>query len=96
MKMDQIKFLWTMKNLHPEGNIIQNETSIITVNLRKNIQITHDYKKGNRVEIIFTIDQKRYLVEDHNDLQEFCIIHLQNQQCEQKMRKYCESHFKKI
>lgn len=96
MKLDQIKFLWTMKNVHPEGDVIQDSTSIIRVNLRKQIQVTHDYKKGNRVEITFLTDGARYVVEDHNQLQDVCLIHLQNKVCEQKMRKFCDEHFQKV
>lgn len=96
MKLNQAKFLWTAKNIHPEGEVVQDDSSIICVNLRHQIQITHDYKKANRVEIKFKDDGVRFLVPDHNMLQEVFLIHLQNKDCVMKMRAYCEKTFERV
>lgn len=96
MKLRQDQFIWLMKNMHIEGGLTQDSTSVLKVQLRKNILITHDYAKGNRVEVTFLNDGKKYLVDDHNQLQELMLIHLQNKNCEQLMRRKCAELFEEI
>lgn len=95
MKMDQMKFIWLANQVHPEGGVTQDETSVVVMNLRPQIQVTHDYKKQDRIEIIFRDDNTRFFVEDHNALQEVFSIHLSNKDCVQLIREYAEKHFKK-
>lgn len=95
MKMDQNKFLWLGHVSKPEGGVTQDESSVVTINLRPQVQITHDYKKQNRVEVILKDDGSRFLVEDHNDLQEIFSLHLMNKDCVQLIRKYAEEHLRK-
>lgn len=95
MKMDQAKFLWLTKTIHPKGPVTQGPNGISTVELRPGITISHNYKKNNQVKITFTDTNISYIVDDHNDLQDIVLLHLNNEECAEQIRQYCETNFKK-
>lgn len=93
--MQQHEFIWMAKNLKV-NNVTQNENGTTTINLRPQIQITHNYKKKNQMLIIFTEDQVRYLISTKVELQEIYRLHLSNVDLENVLRHYCEDWLKKI
>lgn len=94
MQFDQAKFIWLGNTVHALS-VEQNNTPVITMHLRKDIDITHNYKRGNRLEIILHNTDK-YLIPDGNYLEEIIRIHLMNKDPIIPIKRYCEKYFKKI
>lgn len=90
--MNQIKFLWISNNIPNKLGVEQTEDGIVIVKLRPKIDITHNYKKRDRMEIIFKDDNKRYLIHDHKILKEIYTLHMQNEEVMLLLHQYCESN----
>lgn len=93
--MQQHEFIWMAKNLKVT-DVTQDETGNTVINLRPQIQLTHNYKKKNQMQIVFTEDQSRFLIPSKSDLEEIFRLHLSNVNVEQILRKHCEDNFEKV
>lgn len=96
VQLDQPKFIWTMNNVHASGKVQQNGTSEVKVDLRPQVQISHDYRKNNRTTITFKDDGVTFIIPDHTDLEEICRIHLMNKDAVQILREHCEKYLTKV
>lgn len=94
--MDQIKFIVMANNVYPEGEVKQDPNGITIVNLRPQIQITHNYKKKNEMKIIFNDTNDEYLVSSKNELEEIYGLHLANKDVIQILHEYCKNNLKSI
>ena len=94
--MDQIKFIQMSNNIQPMGPIVHQPNGIILVNLRPQIQVTHNYKKKNEMQVIFIDDQSRYLIPSQKELEDIYKMHLGNTNLTEILHKYCEEKLKKI
>ena len=94
--MDQVKFMLTANNIHPEGDIIQQPDGIVVVNMRPTIQITHNYKKKNQMQIIFVDTNDTYIIPDQQTLEEIYQMHLSNTNVVEILLKYCNKNLKKL
>lgn len=92
--MDQTKFLFTSKKCEPKGSegIKDNGNGVVIVHLREQVKITHNYKKNNRMEIIFLSDGARYIIPSEKELEAIYRIHLGNTNFTHPARKYCDDH----
>ncbi len=95
MQLTQSKFIWLGNNVHAL-KVEQDDTSVVTMHLRPQIDITHDHQRNNRVEIIFKDDGAKFLVKDHDQLSEICRIHLMNKDCVELLRRHCEKYLTKV
>lgn len=94
--MDQIKFIVMANNIYPEGEVKQDPNGITIVNLRPQIQITHNYKKKNEMKIIFNDTNDEYLISSKNELEEIYGLHLANKDVIQILHEYCKNNLKSI
>lgn len=93
--MEQIEFMWCLKKfLIP--NILQNEKGLVTAKLLPDVLLTHDYKKKNKIEVIFTETQDRFLISSKEELNELCKIYSNNPNISDPIKKYCVSKLNKI
>lgn len=95
MQVDQPKFMWLANHVHAIG-IEQNSTPVVTLHLRPQIDITHNYERKNRVEILFKDDNTRYFVPDNADLERIIEIHMMHKDAVEMIRAWCRKHLKKI
>lgn len=94
--MDQIKFIVMANNVYPEGEVKQDPNGITIVNLRPQIQITHNYKRKNEMKIIFNDTNDEYLISSKNELEEIYGLHLANKDVIQILHEYCKNNLKSI
>ena len=94
--MTQQKFMWITNQVSPVGKITQGTNGTVSVDLRDNINIVHNYKKNNSVVLTFKDDQKKYLITSDHDLEEIYKLHLTHPNVEVVLRKYCSDHLKEI
>lgn len=94
--MTQIKFLWLSNNIPNKIGVEQTEDGMVIVKLRPKIDITHNFKKRDRVEIILKDDNSRFIIPDDESLQEVYTMHVMNEEVMLLMHQYCESHFTRI
>lgn len=94
--MDQTKFLYMSKNVNPVGKITDDGKGTIIVELRPHVQVTHTYKKSNKMEIIFIEDQSHYEIPSEKELEAIYRIHLSNTNFIQPARKYCEDNLERV
>lgn len=93
--MDQIKFVWISKNIPNILGVNQDEDGITTVKLRPLIEITHNFKKRNKVEILFKDDNSKYLIPDQKTLEEIYKMHMSNTEVMLLMHQYCDKNLSK-
>lgn len=91
--MEQHDFIWMGKKLMVP--VTQDETGNTIIALRPQIQLTHNYKKKNLTQIIFTEDQTRFIISNKSELNAIIELHLKNNHLEQVLRKFCEDNFQK-
>lgn len=94
--MDQIKFIIMANNIHPEGEIEQTPDGIVIVNLRSQIQITHNYKRKNEMRIIFNDSKIQYIISNKSELEEIYRMHLANTDVVQMLHDYCKNNLKVV
>lgn len=87
--MQQQEFIWMANNI-PHDGIIQDEIGNTIIQLRSQIQLTHNYKKKNQMMIIFQEDQSRFLIPSKKRLEDIYRLHLENTQLTDILRNYCE------
>lgn len=92
--LDQQKFLWIV-NHSDVKSIKQAENDVVIVNVRDNIQITHCWKKNNRMELIITDDQSHYVIPDKSHLEEILTLHIDNKDLTQILKDYCDKNLEK-
>ena len=89
----QEDFIWRLLNVN---KITQTPDGIVIAELSKNIQIIHDYKKNNRMELHLLDDKSQYIIDDKNSLNEILKIHLSHPNASYLIKEYAEKHLKKI
>lgn len=89
--MNQIKFVWISKNV-PGVKVNMGPDGITTVTLRPLIDITHDSKKRNRLEIIFKDTNTKYLIPDQKILKEIYAMHMSNIEVMLLLHQYCDQN----
>lgn len=94
--LNQQKFLWTMNMSNPEDCITISNNGDIIVNLRKEIKITHNYKKSNKIYIIFVYSQDKYEITSNEELGEICKIHMENEDSVNRIYDYCKNNLEKV
>ena len=94
--MDQTKFTYMSKKVNPVGGVTDDGYGVIIVNLRPGVQITHSYRKNNRMEIIFIEDQSHYEITSEKELESIYRIHLSNTNFIQPARKWCDEHLNRV
>ena len=70
--MTQNKFI-TAFQMHgdvPKFGISQNDSGVTTAKIGTTIRITHDYKKNDRMEIVFVNNQQHFRIESDDQLQQ--------------------------
>lgn len=92
--MEQHDFIWMGKKLMVP--VTQDETGNTIITLRPQIQLTHNYKKKNLTQVVFTEDQSRYTIGSKLELELIIGLHLSNDNLDQKLREFCESHLEKV
>lgn len=89
--MNQPTFIWTVKNADPKNVVTEND--LITVNLRDEIKITHDYKMHD--QMLVYVGNEKFEV-DNDSLEEILKIHMENKDAVMKILNYCKSNCRKI
>ena len=89
--MNQIKFVWVSNNI-PGTKVEMGPDGITTVHLRPLIDITHDSKKRDRVEIIFKDDNSKYLISNQKTLEEIYRMHMSNTEVMLLLHQYCDAN----
>lgn len=92
--MDQMKFIFMSKKVEPES-VTDDGNGKVIVNLRKGVELTHDYKKGNRMEIHFEGD-RWYEIPSENELEILYRMHLANTNFIQPAIKYCDDNLNTV
>lgn len=92
--LNQQKFLWITRNVDVK-NISQTSNDMIIVNLRDNIQITHCWKKNDRMEVIISDDQSHYIIPDQQHLEEIYRLHLSEENLTSVLKEYCDNNLEK-
>lgn len=93
--LNQAKFMLMANRVEPLS-VSDDGNGRIIVQLRKDVQITHSYKKNNQMEIIFSEDQSHYRIESESQLETIFRIHLSNKDFNYPAHMYCEKCLKKV
>ncbi len=93
--MDQTKFLYMIKKVNPISVMDVGNGKLIVI-LRKDIYITHDYKKNNKMEISFNDDKESFLIPSQNELESLLRIHLSSINFNEPAMKYCKCSLQKL
>lgn len=93
--MKQMEFLWMSNNIQPE-EVIQGENGDVIVNLRKGIQVIHNYKRGNKMTVRFTEDQTSFVIPSKKELEDIYRMHLGNTNLINELRKYCDDNLQSL
>ena len=78
--MTQVKFLWTSKNV-PDVKVEQKDNGMTIVTLRKNIMISHNSNKRDKMQISFIKEKVSFLIPDQRALEEIYKIRHNRQTC---------------
>jgi hypothetical protein len=92
--MQQHEFIWVARS-QKINDVKQDETGNTIVNLRPQVQIIHNYKKKNHMQIVFTEDQFRFLILSTGTLKEIYNINA-TADSQSVLRKYCEDNLERI
>ena len=92
--MDQTKFIYMIKKVNPIS--VTDDGNGLVVVLRKDIHITHDYRKNNKMEITFNDDKKTFLIPSQNELESLLRIHLGSINFNEPAMKYCKQHLQEL
>lgn len=93
--MEQMKFIFMSNKMNPIS-VSDDGNGKIIVELRKGVQVIHNYKKNNRMEIVFTDSQDHYEIPSQNELESLYQIHLGNTNFIAPATEYCENNLRKI
>lgn len=93
--MDQIKFIYTSKQIKPAGEVTDDGNGGVAVLLRPGVVVTHKYKRNNQMTITFTEDESEYIIGTDKELEEIYRMHLSNVNFIQPARKYCDDHLQR-
>lgn len=93
--MKQHEFIWAARNMNV-GEARQNDSGQTYITLRHGIQLTHDYKKKDQMTIEFLEDQSAYVIHDRKELEAIYRLHLENQNLNDVLRRYCSENLTKI
>lgn len=94
--MTQPEFIWLSSNILPKIGVEQKPSGETIVGLRPQINIIHDFKKGNRLTIVFLDDGATFLIPSKEELEEIYAMHLANTNLVQVLRKYCDDNFEML
>lgn len=92
--MTQVKFLWTSKNV-PDVKVEQKDNGMTIVTLRKNIMISHNSNKRDKMQISFIKEKVSYLIPDQRALEEIYKMHMENEEVNLLLMQYCVKNFAK-
>ena len=92
--MTQVKFLWTSKNV-PDVKVEQKDNGMTIVTLRKNIMISHNSNKRDKMQISFIKEKVSYLIPDQRALEEIYKMHMENEEVNLLLMQYCQKNFAK-
>lgn len=92
--MTQVKFLWTSKNV-PDVKVEQKDNGMTIVTLRKNIMISHNSNKRDKMQISFIKEKVSYLIPDQRALEEIYKMHMENEEVNLLLMQYCANNFAK-
>lgn len=93
--LSQTKFMMMANRVKPLS-VSDDGNGRIIVQLRKDVQVVHNYKKNDYMEIIFTEDQSHYQIGSESQLETIFRIHLSNKDFNYPAHMYCEKQLKKI
>ena len=92
--MQQHEFIWLGNNMKV-GRVGQDTVGNTIVDLRPQIQITHNYKKKNLMLITFSDDGLTFIIPSKSQLEDIYRMHLSNVHLGEILRKYCEDNLQK-
>lgn len=93
--MKQHEFIWMANNVHA-GKAVQDESGNTAITLRPTIMVVHNYKKRDQMTLVFVEDQSQYIIPTKKELEEIFRIHLENQNINEILRRYCTEKLTKI
>lgn len=93
--MEQTKFLYMVRKVNPISVIDDGDGKLI-VTLRKDIYISHNYKKNNKMEITFNDSKETFLIISQNELESLLKIHLGSANFNEPAMKYCKEFLQKL
>lgn len=93
--MKQHEFIWAAKNMQTTETR-QDAFGNTFIRLRKDIQLTHNYKKKDRMTIEFQDDNSVYLIPTDKELKEIYRLHLENVNLNEILHQYCSMNLTKI
>lgn len=93
--MKQHEFIWAAKNMKV-NETRQDDFGNTFIRLRKDIQLTHNYKKKDRMAIEFQDDRSVYIIPTDKELKEIYRLHLENVNLNEILHQYCSMNLTKI
>lgn len=90
--MNQVKFIWLSNNIPDTLGVVMDENGMTVVKLREFIDITHNSKKRDKVEIIFKDDDTKYEIPNQKTLEEIYSMHMNNKEVMLLLHQYCEAN----
>lgn len=90
--MNQIKFIWLSNNIPNIVGINMDPNGITTVSLRELIDIIHNSKKMDKIEILFKDDNTKYEIPDQKTLEEIYDMHISNEEVMLLLHQYCSKN----
>lgn len=95
MIMKQHEFIWMANNVRA-GKAVQDASGNTAITIRPNIMVVHNYKKRDQMTLVFVEDNSQYLIPTKKELEEIFRIHLENQNINEILLRYCTEKLTKI
>ena len=93
--MSQAKFIFMMQRVQP-ASIRDDGNGKVIVILRKGVEISHDYKNCNQLEINFTDFGDRFVIGDVHTLEDLLGMHLGNTNFIAPALAFCKKHLEEM
>ena len=87
-QLKQEEFIWELRSFYVE----QQENGLTVATIRPCLLITHNHLKGNKIHILFSDENLRFIVPTKESLRYLISLNLSCRTSMQPMKDYCKSH----
>lgn len=93
--MDQTKFIFTLQRMQPES-VTDDGNGVVKVVLRKGVEISHNCKRSNRMEIHFTDSGCSFVINNSHTLEDLLRMHLGNVNFIAPALAFCKKYLEEV
>lgn len=93
--MKQAKFIYNTRSIC-SGNIIDMGNGVISVSMRSDIFLEHNYKNNDQITVRFSDTKEVYVLDNDIQLEEIYRIYLSKINISEPLHRYCEENLTKV